>query len=422
MISMEVCTASHSAQFKNKSSVAAVGSLEIPNRAEATFRRSSLSESDKRVSRLKAEIAAREKDDLEIIKRDVCDWLSKTLEIDVPPDGFMDTLDTGVVLCKLAKLIQDETKCAREAGEKVTVNVPMETVRCQPNAKKGTFFARDNTANFIKWCKKLGVNEEVIFESNGLVQRQDEKRVILCLIDVSRFAHKVNIRPPELVRLENEIEMLELDTDLDESVFEEPAATDRDDTKMESPRTSSLSSRSSNSAESVDEQLQAVDEAVEILEPLKLGGKEVVEVASKAERLEPQEDKELIRESSSVNDKGDIDIQELMRQELEQSEEKSVETSKQNGKKPIIKQHIVKSKPELGRQSPKLDRLGAVSPNKLKKKKTTPKSSPRHSPHRSPGHRSRETKTSSPPKRQQPKKQEPPPEPPLEQKTDELVS
>ena len=143
----------------------------------AAFRRSSLSESNQRVSRLKAEISAREKDDLEIIKGDVCEWLGKTLEIEISADSFMDTLDTGVVLCKLARLIQDKARSAKEAGDKVSVVIPMETVKCQFRATKGSFFARDNSANFIKWCKKLGVNEEVMFESNGLVQQEDEKRI-----------------------------------------------------------------------------------------------------------------------------------------------------------------------------------------------------------------------------------------------------
>ena len=172
------------------------------------FGRNSLNESNLRISRLKAEISAREKDNLEIIKRDVCEWLANTLEIEISAESFMDTLDTGVVLCKLAKLIQEKARSAKAAGEIVGVAVPMEAVRCQSKAMKGSFFARDNTVNFIQWCKKLGVNEEVMFECNDLVQQEDEIRVILCLIDVSRHAQKVHIKPPELVRLENEINLL----------------------------------------------------------------------------------------------------------------------------------------------------------------------------------------------------------------------
>ena len=313
------------------SAAAALGSLAVPRGAESTtFRRSSLSESDSRVSRLKAEIAAREKDDLEIIKGDVCEWLSMTLEIDVSPSGFMDKLDTGVELCKLAELIQSKAKTAKETGEKVKVNIPMERVRCQPNAKKGTFFARDNTANFIKWCKKLGVNEEVMFESNGLVQHQDEKRVILCLIDVSRFAHKVNIRPPELVRLENEIEMLELGLDFeDESVFEElppeNVSSEPGDVKGESS-TNSSSPRSSTSELEVtnkDDELpkqsqgmpkQQEDDAVFVKQPLD------------DTQVEVEEDKERVQASLTDDNKGDSETPKA-EPIMTQDEEKTIEQS-----------------------------------------------------------------------------------------------
>ena len=49
----------------------------------------------------------------------------------------------------------------------------------------------------------------MIFESEGLVLHKDEKRVILCLLDVARYAERVGISPPELVRMEREIEQLE---------------------------------------------------------------------------------------------------------------------------------------------------------------------------------------------------------------------
>ena len=41
-------------------------------------------------------------------------------------------------------------------------------VKCKKNAKSGTWFARDNIANFLKWCKMYGVKDECMFETEGL--------------------------------------------------------------------------------------------------------------------------------------------------------------------------------------------------------------------------------------------------------------
>jgi len=54
--------------------------------------------------------------------------------------------------------------------------------------RAGSFFARDNIANFIDWCRhEIHVPESVMFETNDLVQRLNEKNVILCLLEVGGF-------------------------------------------------------------------------------------------------------------------------------------------------------------------------------------------------------------------------------------------
>lgn len=60
-------------------------------------------------------------------------------------------------------------------------------VRYLAAAKPGTFFARDNVSNFIAWCRKdLGVIECLLFETEDLIARKNEKHVILCLLEVAR--------------------------------------------------------------------------------------------------------------------------------------------------------------------------------------------------------------------------------------------
>ena len=151
------------------------------------------------------ELSSKRGEALEVIKEDLCQWLSTILKISITPSTFLDCLDTGVLLCKLAKLTKGAPKAANDS--KVA-----KVVRCDEKATKESFAARDNASNFISWCRDLGVEEAVIFESEGLVLHKDEKRVILCLLDVARFAERVGIPPPRLVQMEREIEALEVAT------------------------------------------------------------------------------------------------------------------------------------------------------------------------------------------------------------------
>lgn len=164
---------------------------------------------DSKVARVKAELAAKEREALEAIKEDLCEWLSTILELKINAQTFLQVLDSGVTLCRLASLVHQSAKTATDSGRKIDFKVPPDSIRYNPKADPGSFHARDNASNFIDWCRKLGVEEAVIFESEGLVLHKDEKRVILCLLDVARFADKVGISPPQLVKFEREFESLD---------------------------------------------------------------------------------------------------------------------------------------------------------------------------------------------------------------------
>jgi hypothetical protein len=76
-----------------------------------------------------------------------------------------------------------------------------------PAAKPGTFFARDNVSNFISWCRRgLCVLECLLFETDDLILRKNEKHVILCLLEVARRGAKFGMLAPMLVQLEREID------------------------------------------------------------------------------------------------------------------------------------------------------------------------------------------------------------------------
>lgn len=76
-----------------------------------------------------------------------------------------------------------------------------------PNAKAGTFFARDNVSNFIGWCRNsLGIIECLLFETDDLIMRKNERHVILCLLEVARRGSKFGMLAPLLVQMEMQID------------------------------------------------------------------------------------------------------------------------------------------------------------------------------------------------------------------------
>lgn len=163
------------------------------------------------------------------MKEDLAEWLQLLYpDLRINVTNFMDRLDTGVALCKHANNVRRaaeeyiQRRLARRSASSANLVASMSTsttgtmtrnvveggnVHFLPAAQPGTFFARDNVSNFIRWCRQaLGVFECLLFETDDLILRKNERNVILCLLDVARRGAKLGMAAPMLVQLEREID------------------------------------------------------------------------------------------------------------------------------------------------------------------------------------------------------------------------
>ncbi|XP_017073861.1 GAS2-like protein pickled eggs [Drosophila eugracilis] len=158
---------------------------------------------------------------LEAMKEDLAEWLSTLYpELSINAENFMDRLDTGVALCKHANYVRQaaEDYLARRQARNKSMTRSMTSglagpilalgnVHYLPAAKSGTFFSRDNVSNFITWCRKsLKIIECLLFETDDLIMRKNEKHVILCLLEVARRGAKFGMLAPMLVQMERQID------------------------------------------------------------------------------------------------------------------------------------------------------------------------------------------------------------------------
>ncbi|XP_030921431.1 GAS2-like protein 1 [Geospiza fortis] len=88
------------------------------------------------------------------------------------------------------------------------MRVPQNEVVFQAkNVVPGSFIARDNVSNFIQWCRQdLGIQDVLMFETNDLVLKKNEKNFVLCLLEVARRGSKFGMLAPMLIQMEEEIE------------------------------------------------------------------------------------------------------------------------------------------------------------------------------------------------------------------------
>ncbi|NXF65334.1 GA2L2 protein, partial [Ciccaba nigrolineata] len=143
------------------------------------------------------------------MKEDLAEWLKELYDLDIEVGTFVEVLETGAVLCSHANNVTHVAREFARACPSVAhhLRLPTAGVACNLMAQPGTFQARDNISNFIQWCRKeMDIKDVLMFETEDLVLRKNEKNFVLCLLELARRAARCGMRAPTLVQMEEEIE------------------------------------------------------------------------------------------------------------------------------------------------------------------------------------------------------------------------
>lgn len=78
------------------------------------------------------------------------------------------------------------------------------------------------------WCRSLNILDCLLFETDDLVARKNERSFILCLLEVARIGFKVGMPTPLIIQLEQEIDReIENDAKLQKQLEEKQNQDDK---------------------------------------------------------------------------------------------------------------------------------------------------------------------------------------------------
>lgn len=156
------------------------------------------------------------------MKEDLAEWLQTMYpHLNIAMENFMAKLETGVALCEHANAVKAQAQeyAEKKQAKKIMTRsvtgslavaqalIQISDVKYFNSAKPGTFFSRDNVSNFINWCRNsLKIIECLLFETDDLIMRKNEKHVILCLLEVARRGAKFGMLAPIIVQMERQID------------------------------------------------------------------------------------------------------------------------------------------------------------------------------------------------------------------------
>lgn len=143
------------------------------------------------------------------MKEDLAEWLKDLYGVEINVDTFLEVLETGSLLCHHANSVtQVAAEFLREYPSLAErMKLPRSGVTFVSSAQPATFLARDNISNFINWSRnQMHIKDVLMFETDDLVLRKNEKHFVLCLLEVARRASRFGMAAPVLIQLEEEIE------------------------------------------------------------------------------------------------------------------------------------------------------------------------------------------------------------------------
>ncbi|OWA52876.1 GAS2-like protein 1 [Hypsibius exemplaris] len=144
------------------------------------------------------------------VREDLAEWLDSLYpDCGIDAESFFAKLETGVLLCKHINALIERLNGIQSPA----FLLPAATryaIHCRTNVQPGTFQARDNICSCLRWCRAMQMKECLLFETDDLVLRKNEKSVILCLMEVARIGARLGLPVPTLIQFEREIDADEL--------------------------------------------------------------------------------------------------------------------------------------------------------------------------------------------------------------------